>query len=107
MNKPHIHAEVIKAWADGAEIQARSCTSLAENRWGGWCNVENPEWIPHQEYRVKPQPKPDFIYFGQLDEPARGGYTLGSCFTRHKADRDQLKLTFDGETGKLKSAEIL
>jgi len=107
MNKPHIHADVIKAWADGSEIQARSCSSLCENKWGGWCNVEQPEWHKHQEYRVKPEPKPDMVFYGQLDSPIRGLFTLGSCFKRQQDLRDQLKLTFDGETGKLKSAEIL
>jgi hypothetical protein len=107
MNKQHIHADVIKAWADGAKIQVRSCSSLCENKWSGWCNVEQPEWHKHQEYRVKPEPKPDFVYYGQLDESARGRYNLGSCFTSDRDRSDQLKLTFDGETGKLKSAEIL
>jgi hypothetical protein len=56
---------------------------------------------------LEPEPKPDMVYYGRLDEPARGGYTLGSCFTTEQHGRDQLKLTFDGQTGKLKSAEVL
>ena len=57
--------------------------------------------------RLEPEPKPDFVYYGQLDEPARGAYTLGSCFTRERNVADKLKLTFDGSTGKLKSVEML
>lgn len=57
--------------------------------------------------RLEEEPKPDFVYYGQLDEPARGGYTLGSCFTREWDAADKLKLTFDGSTGKLKSVEML
>lgn len=57
--------------------------------------------------RLEEEPKPDFVYYGQLDEPARGGYTLGSCFTRDWGAGDKVKLTFDGSTGKLKSVEML
>jgi hypothetical protein len=102
--KPHIHADVIKAWADGAEIQSRSCTSLALNRWGGWCDVEIPEWHKHQEYRVKPQPKPDVVkYLGCSYQDSR----VANDFFVIDHWPNKLKLTFDGETDTLKSAEIL
>ena len=47
MGKPHKHAEVIKAWADGAEIQCRTSTQ-------GWFDCEEPLWKEKCEYRVKP-----------------------------------------------------
>lgn len=47
MNKPHVHAEVIKAWADGAEIEVRVR--------GNWEGVTNPCWADYNEYRVKPK----------------------------------------------------
>jgi hypothetical protein len=48
MDKPHKHAEVIKAWADGAEIQFRDLS-------GEWRDcIGNPEWKLQYEYRVKP-----------------------------------------------------
>ena len=51
MNKPHKHAEVIKAWADGAEIEWR------ENEHGDW-RVDYSK-IPafdhtYYEFRIKP-----------------------------------------------------
>lgn len=49
MNKPHVHAEVIKAWADGAEIEVR----LNSNR--GWVKCGRPIWDEEYEYRVKPK----------------------------------------------------
>lgn len=50
--KPHKHAEVIKAWADGAIIQFRpQGTKWA---WENCCN-NNPNWLNNYEYRVKPQ----------------------------------------------------
>lgn len=58
MNKPHKHADVIKAWADGAEIEVREpyCTE--------WSITEAPIWLADREYRVKPKPviQKKFIY---------------------------------------------
>lgn len=51
MNKPHKHAEVIKAWADGAEIEYRVHGNSE------WQQVEIPRWFERYEYRVKPAPK--------------------------------------------------
>ena len=47
-NKPHKHAEVIKAWADGAEIEF---LSLSERTWE---KASTPTWKDTTEYRVKP-----------------------------------------------------
>lgn len=48
----HKHCDVIKAWADGAEIQFK-CPSDPH-----WINVlDNPEWLDMLEYRVKPEKK--------------------------------------------------
>lgn len=47
MGTPHKHAELIKAWADGAEIQIEA----SEERW-----VDNyPLWNPSFKYRIKPK----------------------------------------------------
>lgn len=57
----HKHAEVIKAWADGAEIQYRFPPQQV------WIDRPRPEvdewpWYYVYEYRVKPKPEPlDFI----------------------------------------------
>ena len=45
--KKHKHADLIKAWADGAVIQY-----LSDNI---WIDVENPMWQWEQEYRIKPE----------------------------------------------------
>lgn len=46
--KPHVHAELIKAWADGAEIQD----------WKGsfWQDCQYPTWNVFHLYRIKPEP---------------------------------------------------
>lgn len=48
MNKPHVHAELIKAWADGAEIEYW-CPIME-----GWEQTEVPMWNRFDEYRIKP-----------------------------------------------------
>lgn len=49
MNKtPHIHAELIHQWADGAEIEERF------HERGSWRDEANPRWSRNAEYRVKP-----------------------------------------------------
>jgi hypothetical protein len=46
--KPHKHAELIKAWADGAEIEAfDSCTDQ-------WIRASSPSWQNQIKYRIKP-----------------------------------------------------
>jgi hypothetical protein len=99
MKTPRKHAELIKAWADGASIQVR----LPSNQ--VWGDCQDPYWADDAEYRIKPEPKPDHVYYGVFDMD--GSMHLESCFTKINDDGDQIKLTFDGETGKLKAAEVL
>jgi hypothetical protein len=47
----HKHAELIKAWADGAQIQVFYNDIMT---WGG---VDNPDWHESLSYRIKPEEK--------------------------------------------------
>lgn len=47
--KPHKHAELIKAWADGAVIQIK-------NLFGKWVDTD-PLWSEDHIYRIKPAEK--------------------------------------------------
>ena len=92
--KPHKHSELIKAWADGAEIQYQ--------KYGyEWvdCLYNRPHWNDDIEYRIKPEPKADVENLLYVE----------NCFATHNIynERANLKLTFDSETGELKSAEVL
>jgi len=49
MKTPHKHAETIKAWADGAEIECRDAES-------NWQPTGIPGWFDDVQYRVKPLP---------------------------------------------------
>lgn len=52
--KPHVHADVIKAWADGAVVQARRRdTETWQDTLGN-----DPKWFDWMQYRIKPEPKP-------------------------------------------------
>lgn len=104
--KPHKHAELIKAWADGAKIEVYS------ERRNEWVLCESqPIWVDNCEYRIKPEPKPDIIkYFCIETHPM-----LGIRFNEQSINSQfaaNLKITFDmqkpdGERPKIKSVEII
>ena len=94
--KPHIHAELIKAWADGAEIQ-----TLVKPDWG-WEDVKNPCWDENNTYRIKPKTNNDIVYETHIK------YDFGwKWINTTSTVEENLRLVFDGTTGKLKSAEVL
>lgn len=49
MTEPHKHADFIKAWADGAIIEARTEKDRP------WRPVAFPTWQDHCEYRIRPE----------------------------------------------------
>lgn len=91
----HKHADLIIAWANGAQIEG-----LAHQ--GVWAIIEHPAWDGTVEYRIKPEPKPDDVLLAWV---VYNGTT--SIFMANPANESNIKLTFDGETGKLKAAEVL
>lgn len=100
MNKPHKHAELIKAWADGAEIECRDCRV--------WYLTKDPRWQEDMEYRIKSKTKPDIVKAFMLESHPLGGLRFydATGFSREK-DEQRIQVTFDGETGELKSAEVV
>ena len=96
--KPHKHAELIKLWADGAVVEWKC------SQGGTWHQLEdimNLVKYDSVEYRIKPEPKPD-VYCAEH-------FYLGEDGDWRSTNMSEanLKLTFDGETGELKSAEVL
>ena len=91
MNKPHVHAEFIKAWADGAQIQV----FYTKNK--EWVDCTEPFWSEKEQYRIKPQ-------------NLSATYIVDHKYSVREPEhweKPNLALTFDGETGKLKTAEVL
>ena len=108
MNKQHKHADVLRAIADGKEAQFKNQIL------GAWAETNhlnlNPITHPELEWRVKPDPKPDVV-------PDIKVWPSGNANERivlhmynsetHKARGSNLRLTWDGETGRLKKAEVI
>ena len=90
----HKHADLIHAWAEGAEIEIFSRTI---EKWIGV--TDGPNWSPLNSFRIKPTPKPDVV----REVEARTDWTLD----RHIDKGRNLRLTFSGETGELIKAEVL
>ena len=67
---PHPHAEVIKAWADGYEIQFWGVSAQR------WHDTTYPEFSPHMKYRIKPEPKMPTTWYQVVYRSRReGGYS--------------------------------
>lgn len=89
----HKHAELIKAWADGAQIQWLDSNC-------DWCNIAcTPSWSIETTYRIKPEPKPDVVK-----------YLICGLKSWVEVDdqvgHECIKIVVDGK-GRLKSAEVL
>ena len=89
----HKHADLIHAWADGAEIEWRS-KQYTSNEWYP-CN--NPSWDDIAEYRLKQ--KPDVVK-----------YLICGLKSWVEVDdqvgHECIKIVVDGK-GRLKSAEVI
>ena len=92
--KPHKHAEVIKAWADGAEIEFRF------SRDGLWkpCKNNCPGWLEGTQYRVKPKNivLDRYLHISELN------YLLANSF-----DASNCRMTFDPVTRELIDVEMI
>jgi hypothetical protein len=103
--KPHKHADLIKEWADGAKIEARYLSA------GGWTEWQLQEggfiWYhTNAEYRIKPEPIEDVIDYMLVDNNSSYLQSIPKVNWVYKGNAN-LKLTWDGETGKLKNAEVI
>ena len=90
----HKHADLIIQWANGAKIQYYDAIMCR------WADDKNPKWDEETKFRIKPEPKPDVVVqFHAVDY---------SVYSAMYFDRiPNLKLTFGGEIGELKAAEVL
>ena len=97
----HKHYDCIVAWADGAQIQIKNKKNKA------WEDLDcTPSWGNDFQYRIKPEPKPDVVKYLIRGLVSNSSWLEFDNQTGHEAD-GCIKITFDGETGKLKAAEVL
>lgn len=109
MNTPHRWADVLRAIADGKAVQYRH----QGGRWIDWTSsidADPTEIGPDYGWQIKP--KPDVVRYVNV-------YSAGSGFgSPHQSDIEAqsqagygscgiVRYVIDGETGKLKSAEVL
>jgi hypothetical protein len=100
----HKHYDLIVAWANGATIEYL-------NSDGYWTLTSSPSWNEYQRYRVKLEPKPDIVEYMRIMRVQRD-YRVAPEITNYSTNPKfnyicNLVLTFDGETGELKSAEVI
>jgi hypothetical protein len=99
--KPHKHAEIIKAWADGARVER---FIKRENRW-----VEDslsPFWYQVSEYRIKHEPVVMKVFYKATCNVTMDRIITDFIGFSDNVDLEQwdLKLTFTD--GKLTNAEV-
>lgn len=83
--KPHKHAELIKAWADGAEIE---CLDEHSGVWaapGG----EAPSWYKNLKYRIKPEEKKPVVRWLWVDE---NGYIIQRMYSEDEVRHGLIKI---------------
>lgn len=93
----HKWADVLRAIADGKEVQWKSFAT------GEWNDVAygakvNPIIDTHLEWRIKPAPKQDFVRYLSIFNIS--GYDQAAKHTNVAA-------TFDGVTGTIKKVELV
>jgi hypothetical protein len=91
----HKHADLIKKWVDGIECEYFQC-----EKW--WDLDFLTQFEMFDDVRIKPEPKPDVVRYGYISCYLKCINLTPGCF-----EVDNIKLTFDGETGNLKSAEVI
>lgn len=97
----HKHYDVIVAWAAGETIQVKIS--------GNWYDIIpacKPSFEEKCEYQIKP--KPDVVEFIVIEGYVKNktpSYNYYGC--RQSGCPQQIKITRDGNTGELKSTEII
>ena len=95
----HKHSEVIKAYIEGIECEFYGLVT------GQWLTIDKLKTFDFFE-KVRIKPKPDVIEYAKVCGSNQRVTYISLSSTKLDAD-DNLKLIFDGETGKLKSAEVI
>lgn len=104
--KPHKHTELIKAWADGAEIEQREYDD-AYRYWDSW-EPFGGKWLCNDdfEYRIKPQPKEDYVFHDHIRFYDTGGEPAWICEPWKSKSNPNINVIFDGETKQLKDIKM-
>lgn len=88
--KARKHAELIKAWADGAEIQVKMND-------GNWADLSSPQWWDKDEYRIKPQAPETRMTDQEIFDVERGNSVGTSIARRAIANAAIARAIADGD----------
>jgi len=94
MGIPHKHAELIKAWADGADIQVKNGDIWSDMDW-------NPKWDEQCVYRIRPEPK----LITKMVELSLDEEDMGYAVFSGK--QSNLRVVFDANTKDIVEVEII
>lgn len=80
------------AYAEGKTIEVKGQDNV-------WREQERPLWCTWLDYRIKSEPKPDIVKYLESDMLHGGWYETDTPTS--------IKIIRDGETGKVKSCEVV
>ena len=101
--KKHKHAEVLGAIANGREVEFLDPDTRRWQRRVQHCLAPNPLVDEHLDWRVGTEPKPDVVMQTFLKRVNHIVYNEAN----YNDERANIRVTFDGQTGALKKAEVL
>jgi len=105
MNKPHIHADLIKAWADGAKVQYQVFVPYHNQH--EWFNTDTPNWSENCAWRIKPEDNPDIIvkgFAGLVEYSVNPNHRV---YINHFPRTYNVLFMFDGTTNQLKLVKMI
>ncbi|MEY2630746.1 MAG: hypothetical protein RLZZ469_1643 [Bacteroidota bacterium] len=100
----HKHADVLIAIAEGKAVQFRIITAEWKDYEVEYHHSPISSMGRNWDWRIKPEPKPDFVIFARAI--INRNSTIGIDMI-YGSRIDNLKLSFDVETGELKAAEVM
>ena len=98
MATPHKHAALIKAWADGAEIEYS-----VDSRY--WEPASGPLWDRNTQYRIKPVPTPADVIRAHVE--IHHTKLAAKISNSVAAAQCNVEFIFNGDTGKLEYVALL
>ena len=83
----HKHADLIHAWADGAEIQ------VFKQETKTWQDMVSPYWFVNEEYRIKPEEKKPVVRWLWANKAGKSYWLTSQVFaTEQEAAMNKLPL---------------
>ena len=102
MIKPYKNADVIKAFVDGIKCEG---WDHLHDKWFEITNISSFNFADN--VRIKPEPKPDVVNYLEIGDNKQNSIYVPRIEYACNFNEANLKIIWDGETGKLKNAEVI